>query len=807
MIKIIESDNHRFIEICTTMLRLTRPQVHDFLNMYTTEHQSWLLYDHSINKRGWADLVGHANAENKTPAVFIGQHRPWLVTDNVLGESIDLGGVFLCQKGLDKYAAALELWKGSKLVDFLYLKIEGHIFVDYFDNKSLQTASHRGWIDLNAHAEDLLERYRDPPTPSPEDPWLGAPPLPQTDPEPEEPKLDTPEAEAPIHQRGRSVSDVVPASAPQISRSSRAPTMHSMGTHAPYMVDGPSTPEKLELQTALDRQFAQYYRFVSGQFVSTHIEEDRIPTGFHLATDPQGSWPPLRQDHVRHEAPRHESPRFELPKDTVASGPKRGTQRRRMSAKAAREKGTPARRQVQLSPEDDRSSGVNRGQASARPRKAPVKRRPVAGKAPPNKKVTPSKKATATTEDKVAQDPPDAGRAALTARLPTLPPGRSRESPSSLTNPAVEDSDQQEAPTPFSPPGATLAGYNSLKEAALVHDYTISGKKPYARKAVGLKSSAVALSFAEKPVAPDELRNLLNDNFGGHLKQPPASRAETGRGENKSPTGSVGGDEQEDMFDETANMVYPEAEEDSDYRPNKAAGRKKKPAAKKSGGATRTPKKKKVSLETQAKRPSATSMESPPPEKSQTRAIQQPAPRIKIVSQRSGVDSSHSSSSPSYRHGTTSQSSQETTCPPTPNTPFSKNEPLFGMDRKKALAGPLGRTDTAFYAWSAGRARFASVATRAQFAEKADRIVPGKTVGSADLPRHFETLRRMREAFEAVEAKCRAEAAQDANEVEFAGCADEAVYAAQAEEAVFALIRGRRGEDEDTPMPDAPGLV
>ncbi|KAH6894614.1 hypothetical protein B0T10DRAFT_558735 [Thelonectria olida] len=802
--KIIENDNHCFVKICMAMLRLTRPQVHEFLNMYTSEHQLWLVFEQRLKNTPWEHILERATSRNMSPTSLIGDERPVLLTDNVLNHSIDHGCVFLRAKGLDNYAADLERWKGSKLVDFLPLQIEREVIVDYFDNRSIQNAWDKGWIDLDAHYRRLMEMNQEPSPLRPEDEFMGAPSPPvlirEPSPPPEEPEIEflgSFKNYTPVHRRRRTVSEALTPRTLHLNRPDRTSSPNSRSSNT--WEGGPSTPEKIELQGALGRQFPGEFRCVGGDFTSTHVEENRTPTGFRRVIGPPPMNPPPEP-----EPPGPESLRPDTSKDENENPPKKGGQRKKAPAKPVQRKLAPASRQKRCPQLDDQAPAAEEQQAPTRSKKAasqkkdPAKKSTTTKKEVPKKKDAVSKKGTSASRDEVVQKPPGSGRAALTVRLPSLPPGPTTKAASSRTLPIIEDDDEPDELPPVPAISDPMsAGYNSIKAAARVHDYTVSGKRPWATKTIESEPPAAISSVAEKPVPPDELRNLLNANFGGHLKQPPANRAEMGQRGGKAHADSVhDNDEEEDIYggpdDELNNAAYAEAEQDSDYQPKKG-GRKKKLVVKKSGTSTRTPKKKKknVSFEEQIEEPAVSCTERSTPKKTETQKKPRAQTRIKL---------------PKLPRAS----------PPTPSTPFSKSEPLFGIDRKTPLAGPLGRADRVFYAWSASQAKFAAVATRARFAERADRIVPCDT-GSGEVSRQFEALRQLKEQFQTVESDSKAGAAQDADVAEFAGCADDAMYAAQADEAVFALSKGRRYDDggrvgmsmadEDTPMPDAPSLV
>lgn len=122
---------------------------------------------------------------------------------------------------------------------------------------------------------------------------------------------------------------------------------------------------------------------------------------------------------------------------------------------------------------------------------------------------------------------------------------------------------------------------------------------------------------------------------------------------------------------------------------------------------------------------------------------------------------------------------------------------IFGRSPSQSIvvAAP-GRLDLATYAWSSHTAKFASVATTAKFAFKADnKISPSKenrhlfgpTMDAKGLEEARSQMRAYETHFKKLEAEVMGIAGNDADKAQYAGYADSAEYALDAERAIYIL--------------------
>ncbi|KAI5464990.1 hypothetical protein BGZ63DRAFT_168404 [Mariannaea sp. PMI_226] len=740
------------------------------MSVYSSQQKKWLAYDNDVCNVPWKDLLEYAHEQNKSPAYVIYEHRPPLCTDYVFEKSVERGVSFLRMKGLDKYASNLEGWRGATLVDFLVLNTEGDIMRDYCDYTLLKRAHQKGWIDLDAIHKNCTQNVNELFPSRPRSPFLG-----------------TLSRNLPL-RRGK--DKVRTESSVSSSTQEKHPNISSRtySQSSEPIVRGPNTSERYELRNAIQRQFPQTCHYVSGEIVSTHLEENRVP-GTKLdfpIPEPEGSNISLEQAGRR---------------DGLRGTPTSSNQDTSTTLQGHRP------RLANQTPSKGRRSTLSR------PKKTPGKRQA------PKKKQN-LNKMEAMGLGGLISNPRTGRRAALTVRLPTLCEAHEEQPQSLLRQTSGEELDQQDQKLTDNTISKTAsAGYNSIKASVRAHDPRVAGKRlfsatnfefddspigsssperPWARKVLDMGVPASGIFAPSKSVSCNDFCDFPNSNTTNELERGTSNQTKVAQKKSKKgwAEADASGDREESFdVDDMANMPYPEAENDSDYKPN--TGRKKKPVVKKGSGLARNTRRKNVSFDEKTTRPVDGQAQCTTPTIKST-ALRADTPgnkrtptRVTVVIRRQAEKNTSGSSSSS---GNDRSSSQETN-PPTPCTPSSnKTEPLFGIDRKTPLSAPLGHVDRAFYAWSASKARFAAIAVRAQFAESADRIIAGD-FGSSDLPKEFGMLRQLRDEFVAVEVEQKAQVARDAGEAEFAGCADDAVYAAQAEEAMFALNQSDMPDD------------
>ncbi|KAL6412594.1 hypothetical protein AUP68_03797 [Ilyonectria robusta] len=464
MIKILNGTN-RFAKVVSMLLRLTRPQVHEFVAAYTTECLQWQIYEQHVTKIPWQDLFMHA-VETKTSVVsLIHENRPLLSTDQVSQRDIELGCAFLRDRGLKDYVSELQGWIRAGRLDFLSLTIERDILQDCLDNKVINNAARRGWIDLEAVRNYVSSQAEVPPK-RPGSPFLGTlkgrlPPREEQD------------KDAPRPERVSTLDTGVDVRNSSVNQDWQRQELSIFRPISELPGRGPTPKESMELRHAIQRQFPQGFQHISGALATTLVEENRPMRPFRKETS-------FRTRQFPTEGPKsHDGDERELDQEIKAAVPVQAKPAR----PAYRNQPTPSEKRALLQPT------------------RPTKLTPV-------------------DEDRPGSATNEGGNGkrrsgALTAHLP--PP--TYASQDSLTD--AEGSlfklsgrlDRQRLASTIV--GAVSAGYNSIKSSVLAQP------NPQHKDNGPAKSTQ-----RSKPAAPDQFRDLLSNKVSGHPKRQPANGTE-----------------------------------------------------------------------------------------------------------------------------------------------------------------------------------------------------------------------------------------------------------------------------------------
>lgn len=503
IIKILNSTN-RFAKIVSMLLRLTRPQVHEFVAIYTTEYLQWQVYEQHVTKIPWQDLFMHA-VETKTSVVdLIHENRPLLSTDQVSQLDIELGCAFLRARGLKDYISELRGWIKAGRLDFLSLTIEWDILQDCLDNKVINNAARRGWIDLEAVRNHVSSQAEVPPK-RPGSPFLGT--LKGRLPPREEQDKDAPRPER-VSIIDTGVGGVLNSSTNQDWQrqelSIARPTPGLLGE----IRRGPTRKESMELRHAIHRQFPQGFQHISGALATTLVEENRPMRPFRKAAA-------FRTGEFSTEAPKSlDGDERELDHELKAVAPVQAKPVRQ----AYRKQPTPSEKRMLLQP--------------TRPTK-----------------LTPSDEGQ---PDMTTNEGGKGKRrsGALTAHLPP-PSYASQDSLSDVEGSLFKLSERLDRRRLASTiVDAVSVGYNSIKSSVLAQP------NPQHQDSGSAKSTQLS-----KPVASDQLRSLLSNKFSGHPKRPPANG--TGKSQESKSQSIWGPDDDYEPCDFAPKVT----ESDSDYQP------------------------------------------------------------------------------------------------------------------------------------------------------------------------------------------------------------------------------------------------
>ncbi|KAM0421504.1 hypothetical protein ACHAPT_010678 [Fusarium lateritium] len=804
----ILNDENRFAKVVVLVLRLSRPQVREFLEIYLREECAWRTWEKTVFKIPYSDLLEFALEKRISVARLLHYYRPSLLTDHVSRVEEERGVLFLQERRMNSLVDLFRSFCIEPFKDFLPLQIEWELYQDGIDKQLIQHAFELGWIRPGALA------IRQPAAEVPSEasplrsgggyaPFLGTicqrVPLPLIEGGHDRDYDSNEDDDLNAYYDSDETQDEEHTTSPDKADAAQPNDKHSMPSNTDHLSTNDSStviptanplpalpfmPEPLEfqpwrgqealLQQAWSRTHPMVFKYASGSMVSTLVEEGRDLVPYKQACWPQGPYvqlgPRVLQGYVnnmyhgarsRVQATNTQTRGRHLPSSNGNGQSTTTNERTTVNEPAHQSQTTAAHHAINSHQEDPRQVR----QSSAEDTFNPVR--------------------------------------FMTPAMDTFASEYQPSEDGSFHDEQDSDFELFEIPTDSTLPEYRLAMLGGFQNTT--HSTTLN---------------------PSELTPSDQLRHRLDTDFSSYLKKrsAPVRRNTTNRNRNRSRKKQTSEEALMEDLEEGYDIVLPEAEKDTAYcpkrsnqqkRPRKATGggRKKKAAvvsdinegeeennettATAEGNGYEGPKDGHSALEANKESDSGIT-EAQGIANRETSAQKEPinnptnngpasSGRIKIV-----LKSSHSAT------------------PASPNSETENltrgNSPIFGIERHSIMAGTRERVQRAHYAWSAEEATFASISTHAHFAQTADRIVKppsmGKTV-SIDMAAELGELQRLQTAFDNIEGAQKGQGAQDAERAEFAGCADRATYAVQAEAACFAVEVKGVDKDGDCEMIDA----
>ncbi|KAH7258591.1 hypothetical protein B0J15DRAFT_395768 [Fusarium solani] len=800
----ILNDEDRFAKVVTFILRLSRAQVQEFLEIYLREEYAWRVWEEYVITIPHMPLLEHALEKRITVPALLHYNRPALLTDNISLRDEERGVLFLEERRMHGLVALFRLFCAEPYKDFLPLRIEWEIFQDGIDKQIIHQAVELGW----AKPELLKVRPAAPTTNVPVDdsplryqgrfaPLFGAVgqrvPLHRReggdgndfnvdydlneDYDSEETQDDDEKTLSPDKAdmtNTSSGSDLdQPKDQPSVaSNTPDQPATNNSGNVVPVPEPLPPLPflpgpfgfqpcQKQEhfLNVAFCRRHPRAYRHVPGCFANSLLEEGRDWVPCREACWPRGAYVQLGPRTLQAyadiivECARHEA---------GATG-----------------------------------SVAARGMPNTSHRPVTNGRQTVT-----NGRVHQCEAAAAHHANSSPQEDPHQGSAENLSNSTWYRKAYDEYMASSMD---VEEADQLSENGSFVDEEDTDCEMFATPSTSTLPEYRLA-------MLGGVSDTAINTQDLSELAPSAQLRHHLDTHFAQYLakKSTTVRRSSTShnRSRKKQPSSEILAEDWEGGYD----IVLPEAEKDTAYCP-KRGDRKKRSRKATEGGRQRKSavkdieKKSSETIVTEGKgneglKDGHSALEANKGSDSEVTEAQGTA-NTETPVRKEPVNTTNNGPASSSRIRIVLKSSSHTPTSPAESTTKS-NSPIFGVDRNSTVASTRDRVQRAHYAWSAEEATFASISTHARFAQTADRIVKPPSMGkivSVDMSAELIELQRLQAAFENIEGAQKAQGAQDAERAEFAGCADRAMYAVQAEAACFAVEV--RDKDGDCEMKDA----
>ncbi|KAL2681215.1 hypothetical protein Neosp_008823 [[Neocosmospora] mangrovei] len=785
----ILNDEDRFAKVVTFILRLSRAQVQEFLEIYLREEYAWRVWEEYVIRIPHMPLLEHALEKRITVPALLHYNRPALLTDNISLEDEGRGVLFLQERRMHGLIALFRLFCAEPYKDFLPLRIEWEIFQDGIDKQIIHQAVEVGWANPNI----LRVRPVAPTTNVPVDDSAlrsqgGS-----------APRFGVVGQRVPLHRKeGGNGNEFNDRNDLNEDYDSEETQVDDDKTLSPDQADKPNTDARPDLDQPSVTSHTLVQPTANNNGNALPVPEPLPPLPF--LPGPFGYRPSQLQDHFLRVAFCRRHRRAYVPGCVANSLLEEGRD------------WVPCRE-------------------ACWPRGAYVDLGPRTLQAYADIIVECARHETGTTGSVAAQGMPNASHRGRQ----TVTNGQAHQCEATAVHHAnsspQEDAHQgstenvfnaiwyRQAYDEYMAEGMDVEGADQLSENGSFVDEentdcemfttpSASTLPEYRLAMLGGASDTTKTTQDLSELPPSaQLRHYLDNNFAHYLPKKSTTARKSSTSNNRSRK-KQSSEMLEEDWEGGYDIVLPEAEKDTAYCP-KRGDRKKRSRKATDGG-----RKRKSAIKDIEKKVSETIVregngnEGPRDGHSALEANKESGPDITKTQdtastqtpvQKEPVDTTNNGPASSSRIKIVLKSSSHTPTSPAESTTKS-NSPIFGVDRNSIVASTRDRVQMAHYAWSAEEATFASISTHARFAQTADRIVKPPSMGkmiSVDMSTELNELQRLQKAFENIEGAQKAKGAQDAERAEFAGCADRAMYAVQAESACFAVeVRDKDGDCE-----------
>ncbi|KAJ3527817.1 hypothetical protein NM208_g10519 [Fusarium decemcellulare] len=173
IIKVL-SDRQRFAKVVSIVLRLSREQVQEFLEIYIHKFHVWLTWENHVATIPYADILGYALERRISVHVLLRESRPALPTDTITQQDKDRGVEFLeswFHKSMPGLVEQFKKWTSEDLLDFLPIAIEWELIQDGVDKTQIRSAVELGWLPRE-HIENVERDEAFLSKALPESPWI-----------------------------------------------------------------------------------------------------------------------------------------------------------------------------------------------------------------------------------------------------------------------------------------------------------------------------------------------------------------------------------------------------------------------------------------------------------------------------------------------------------------------------------------------------------------------------------------------------------------------------------------------------------
>lgn len=155
------SEQRPFSAVIIWQLDLSKQQVHDFVTSYVNFCDQWNAFEHSVADRVKA-FGGHSEQQDMLCADWIHDHRPLMPHDRITQDDVEMGLLFLSERGIVNHNVDLQAWVDEKEPkDFARIQIDLPTLKDCMDYRLLRRVAVARLVDPDVILDAIVQQRMD----------------------------------------------------------------------------------------------------------------------------------------------------------------------------------------------------------------------------------------------------------------------------------------------------------------------------------------------------------------------------------------------------------------------------------------------------------------------------------------------------------------------------------------------------------------------------------------------------------------------------------------------------------------------
>lgn len=155
------SEKRPFSVVIIWQLDLSKQQVHDFVTSYVNFCDQWNAFEHSVADRVKA-FGGHSEQQDMLFAEWIHDHRPLMPHDRITQDDVQMGLLFLSERGIVNHNVDLQAWVDEKEPkDFARIQIDLPTLKDCMDYRLLRRVAVARLVNPEVIENAIIQQGRE----------------------------------------------------------------------------------------------------------------------------------------------------------------------------------------------------------------------------------------------------------------------------------------------------------------------------------------------------------------------------------------------------------------------------------------------------------------------------------------------------------------------------------------------------------------------------------------------------------------------------------------------------------------------